>query len=313
MARRLSSWRLPFLFSIGKKTHAVSAPKSLCFSDSREPRFLDRSNPVCLVYRSYARDRCPSYNLFGGKVPKAEEFRKEWAKRMEDEEDHLWTASEDDSDNERDDHSQLKKDIKKAKQRAKERSDRIDADDSDELYSVWSDSDGEKSLWTGDEGDDEDDVPTEAFPNERSDKHIDQLFEFEEKPKYQTLEQALKDEDEPEELSPGKQARKLAVQNALKKLKKGPDGRYCNVWEVMSDMDILIGAFENIISGPEYEQLRQGGPKRLNMEFFKDIQAKMRDPNYKWSPEMKFKPKSKLVSRKKWQKTQSRRRKAQKR
>ncbi|GFP95581.1 hypothetical protein PHJA_001702400, partial [Phtheirospermum japonicum] len=263
--------------------------------------------------RSYARDnRRSSYDLFGGKIPKSKEFKKEWAKRMEDDEDHLWTASEDESDAERDDHSQLKKDIKKAKNRAKEQNP-IDGDDSDELRSVWSESDDEKSLWTGDEGDDDDDTPTEPFPNERSDEYIDKLFEFDEKPKYRTLAQAMRDEEEPEELSPGKQARKLAVQNALKKLKKGPDGRYVNVWEVMSDLDVLIGAFENIISGPEYEELRQGGPKRLNMQFFKDIQARMRDPNYKFSPEIKLKPKSKLVSRKKWQKAQSRRRKAQKR
>lgn len=263
--------------------------------------------------RSYSRDRQPNYDLFRGRVPKASEFRKEWAKRMEDEEDHLWTGSENESDAERDDHNQLKKEIKKAKQRARQRSDQIDADDSDELHGVWSESDEDMTLWTGDEGDDEDDVPTEAFPNERSDEFIDKVFEFEEKPRFRTLSQALKDEEEPEELSPGKQARKLAVQNALKKLKKGPDGRYTNVWEVMSDLDILIGAFENIISGPEYEELRQGGPKRLNMEFFKEVQARMRDPNYKFSPEIRLKPKNKLVSRKKWQKAESRRRKARKR
>ncbi|KAK4416435.1 hypothetical protein Salat_2469000 [Sesamum alatum] len=316
MARRLFS-RLPHLFAIAKiqLRTPVSAPTSLYFSDTtfHYSRFLGCSLPMFQASRSYARNRRSSYDLFGGKVPSAKEFRKEWAKQMEDDEDHLWTGSEDDSDTEKDDGSQLKKEIKKAKQRAKERSDRIDADDSDELYSVWSESDEEKTLWTGDEEDDEHDVPTEPFPNERSDEYIDQLFEFEDKPKYRTLTQALKNEEEPEELSPGKQARKLAVQNALKKLKKGPDGRYTNVWEVMSDLDILIGAFENIISGPEYEELRQGGPKKLNIQFFKDIQARMRDPNYKFSPEMKLKPKSKLVPRKKWQKAQSRRRKAQKR
>ncbi|CAF2343610.1 BnaA10g17260D [Brassica napus] len=42
--------------------------------------------------------------------------------------------------------------------------------------------------------------------NEASDKYLDKLFEFEEKPK------------------------KLAVENALKKLNKGPDRRYTNVW-----------------------------------------------------------------------------------
>lgn len=224
----------------------------------------------------------------------------------------MWTGSEDESDSEKG-QSRLEKEIRKVRQKAKEHSDLIDADDSDELHSVWSGSDEEKTLWTGSEGDDDDDIPTEPYPNEASDKYIDKLFEFEEKPKYRTISELLKAENEPEELSPGKQARKLAVENALKKLKKGPDGRYTNVWEVMSDIDILIGAFENIVSGPEYEELRKGGPKKLNMQFFKDIQARMRDPNYKFSPELKLKPKSKLVPRKKWQKTQSRRRKAQRR
>ncbi|CAI9110601.1 OLC1v1010655C1 [Oldenlandia corymbosa var. corymbosa] len=264
--------------------------------------------------RFYARKRAPSYDLFGGKVPDSKEFRKTWAKQMEEEEDCLWTASEsDDNDNENNsDYNRLKKDIRKAKQRAKQHSDRIDADDSDELWSVFS-GDEEKTLWTGSEGDDDYDIPTDPYPNEKSDPYIDRLFEFEEKPKYRTLAEAMKEEPEFEELSPGKQARKLAVQNALKKLKKGPDGRYTNVWEVMSDLDILIGAFENIVSGPEYEELRQGGPKKLNMEFFKDIQAKMRDPNYNWSPELKLKPKGKFVPRKKFQKAESRRRKARKR
>ncbi|KAL7141637.1 hypothetical protein ABFS83_08G067100 [Erythranthe nasuta] len=313
MAWRLSS-RLPSLLRVAKTQlpGGVSAHRLLCFSDHtcEYPQFLAHSHPSSQASRRYARSRSPSYDLFGGKVPNPKEFRKEWAKQMEDEEDHLWTGSEDDSDNERDNHSQLKRDINKAKKRA---NDGIDADDSDELRSVWSGSDDEKTLWTGDEGDDEDDVPSEPFPNEKSDQYIDELFEFDEKPKYRTLTQALKDEDEPEELSPGKQARKLAVEKALKKLQKGPDGRYTNVWEVMSDLDILVGAFENIISGPEYEELRQGGPKKLNMQFFKDIQARMRDPNYKFSPELKLKPKSKVVSRKKWQKAESRRRKAQKR
>ncbi|GFQ03250.1 hypothetical protein PHJA_002468800 [Phtheirospermum japonicum] len=175
-------------------------------------------------------------------------------------------ASEDESDAECDDLSQLKKDIKKAKNRAKAQNP-IDSDDSDELRSVWSESDDEKSLWTGD---DDDDTPTKPFPNERSDEYIDNLFEFDEKPKYRTLAQAMRDEEEPGELLPGKQARKQAVQNALKKLKKGPDGRYVNVWEVTSDLDVLIGAFENIISGPEYEELRQGGPKICDIKFFKN-------------------------------------------
>ncbi|KAK6927881.1 hypothetical protein RJ641_006472 [Dillenia turbinata] len=265
----------------------------------------------CAALRSYSRGSNKYYNLFGKGTLGDKEFRKMWEEQM-DEEACLWTGSEDESDTERG-RSHLKKEIRKLRQKAKEHPDLIDADDSDELRSVWSGSDEEKTLWTGSEGDDSDDIPTEAYPNEKSDEYIDKLFEFEDTPKYRTISELLKAEKEPEELSPGKQARKLAVENALKKLKKGPDGRYINVWEVMSDLDILIGAFENIVSGPEYKELRQGGPKKLNMEFFKDIQAKMRDPNYKFSPELKLKPKSKLVPRKKWQKAQSRRRKAQKR
>ncbi|XP_057970869.1 uncharacterized protein LOC131159740 isoform X2 [Malania oleifera] len=229
-----------------------------------------------------------------------------------DEDSCLWTGSEGESDDEKG-RNRFEEEIRKVKQKAKEHSDLIDADDSDELRGVWSGSDEEKTLWTGSEGDDDEDIPTEAYANESSDPYIDKLFEFEETPKYRTISELLKAENEPEELSPGKQARKLAVENALKKLKKGPDGRYTNVWEVMTDLDILIGAFENIVSGPEYAELRQGGPKKLNIQFFKDIQARMRDPNYQFSPELKLKPKSKFVSRKKWQKAQSRRRKAQKR
>lgn len=237
----------------------------------------------------------------------------------EGQDDCLWTGSEDESETEKGKgdsgkrQRRLERDIRKVRQQAKDHSHLIDADDSDELASVWSGSDEEKSLWTGSEGDDDDDIPTDPYPNEVSDRYIDKLFEFEEKPKYRPFSELLNEDNEPEEFSPAKKARKLAVENALKKLKKGPDGRYSNVWEVMSDIDILIGAFENVISGPEYEELRQGGAKRLNMQFFKDIQTRMRDPNYQFSPELKLKPKSKLVPRKKWQKVQSRRRKAQKR
>lgn len=263
--------------------------------------------------RSYSRGERKHYDLFGNVRPGDKEFRKAWEKQMNEEESTLWTDSDDGGDDKEEKKNRLEDEIRKVRQQAKEHSDLIDADDSDELWSVWSGSDEEKTLWTGSEGDDDDDIPTEAYPNESSDKYIDRLFEFEETSKYRTISELLKSEQEPEELSPGKQARKLAVENALKKLKKGPDGRYTNVWEVMSDVDILIGAFENIVSGPEYAELRQGGQKKLNIQFFKDIQARMRDPNFNFSPELKLKPKSKLVPQKKWQKAQSRRRKAQKR
>ncbi|MQL78921.1 hypothetical protein Taro_011342 [Colocasia esculenta] len=259
--------------------------------------------------RWYARGRT-HYDLFGSGKPGDDEFRKAWKKEM-DEDSSLWTGSDNDESDQ--DNDGLAKEIIKVRKKADENANLIDADDSDELKSVWSGSDEEKTLWTGSECDDDDDILTEAHPNERSDPYIDKLFEFEDMPKYRTISELLKAEKEPEELSPGKQARKIAVENALKKLKKGPDGRYINVWEVISDIDILIGAFENIVSGPEYKELREGGPKKLNMQFFKDIQARMRDPNFQFSPELKLKPKKKLVSRKKYQKAQSRRRKAARR
>ncbi|XP_024012177.1 uncharacterized protein LOC18019663 [Eutrema salsugineum] len=305
--------RLSWLFSIVAKrsqSRLISCPAT-----SAQNWLISGLRQNLQATRSYANGKSKDYNLFGNVKPGDDGFRKAWEKEMEDD-DTLWSASEDESnDNTKQEsgRNRLEREVKKARQQAKDSSDLIDADDSDELYSVWSGSDEEKTLWTGDEGDDDDDIPTDPHPNEASDKYLDKLFEFEEKPKYRTISELLKSENEPEELSPGKEARKLAVENALKKLNKGPDGRYTNVWEVMSDVDILIGAFENIISGPEYEELRKGGPKRLNMQFFKDIQTRMRDPNFKFTPEIKLKPKSKLVPRKKWQKTQSRRRKAQKR
>lgn len=304
------------LVRVAKPQWLPLSQRSKVFYDSGLVVLRNCCNSASLVNfqasRSYARGTSKPYDLFGNRRPGDEEFKKTWAKEM-DEDNTLWTGSEDESDEDNNSKSRLHKDIRKVRQQAKEHADLIDGDDSDELRSVWSGSDEEKTLWTGDEMDSDDDVPTEAYPNERSDKYIDKLFEFDEMPKYRTISELLKSEQEPEELSPGKQARKIAVENALKKLKKGPDGRYTNTWEVMTDLDILIGAFENVVSGPEYEELRQGGSKQLNIQFFKDIQARMRDPNYKFSPELKLKPKSKLVSRKKWQKTESRRRKAQKR
>ncbi|XP_078439151.1 glutamyl-tRNA (Gln) amidotransferase subunit C [Wolffia australiana] len=264
-----------------------------------------------LASQKYSSERA-KYDLFGDTKPGTEKFRKAWEAQMN--ETNLWTGSDDDDKDDDKDKGEThddntKKEVERLKMEAEENASLIDADDSDELRSVWSGSDEEKTLWTGSECDDDDDIPTEAHPNERSDPYIDKIFEFEDMPKYKTMSELLKAEKEGEELTPGKQARKLAVENALKKLKKGPDGRYTNVWEVMSDVDILIGAFENIVSGPEYKELREGGPKRLNMQFFKDIQARMRDPNFKFSPELKLKPKRKLVPRKKYQKVQSRIRK----
>ncbi|KAL0926831.1 hypothetical protein M5K25_003082 [Dendrobium thyrsiflorum] len=250
-----------------------------CYTILYYPEVLLRAS------RCYSQDR-RRYDLFGNRSPGDQEFRRAWAEDV-DEDDSLWTGSDEDEDDRKDD-TNLKKEIKKLKKTAKENADLIDADDSDELRSLCSESDEEMNLWSGTEDDDDDDVPTEPHPNERSDPHIDKLFDFEGMPKNRTfadIMDAVNAENEAPEQSPGQQARKLAVENALKKLKKGP----------------------------EYAELREGGPKKLNLQFFKDIQARMRDPKFQFSPELKLKPKSKLVSRKKWQKVQSRRRKDERR
>ncbi|KAF0918389.1 hypothetical protein E2562_023549 [Oryza meyeriana var. granulata] len=313
MARRLLAPHfLPHLRLLAARcpgTPPSSSPSALAITRCRS---AGPSAPLIWTpagTRFFADDHS-HYDLFGKRRPGDEEFRKAWQENV-DEEDCLWTGSEDE---EEENDTKLEREIKKVKRQAKENANLIDADDTDELRSICSESDEDNmALWSGSEDDDDDDIPTDAHPNERSDSYIDKVFEFDEAPKYRTISELLKSEKEPPELSPGKQARKLAVENALKKLKKGPDGRYINVFDVVTDIDILIGAFENIVSGPEYAELREGGPKKLNIQFFKDIQARMRDPNFKFSPELKLKPKSKLVPRKKWQKAQARKRKNERR
>ncbi|XP_057804159.1 uncharacterized protein LOC131019597 [Salvia miltiorrhiza] len=85
MARRLC-FRVPLLFTAAKSHIPVSAARLLYFSDAAIFRFVGLYHPMFQVSRSYARDRRPSYDPFGGKVPKAAEFGKEWAKKMEDDE-----------------------------------------------------------------------------------------------------------------------------------------------------------------------------------------------------------------------------------
>lgn len=132
------------------------------------------------VWRFYTRDQRKHYDLFGKeKPPGDEDFRKAWKSEME-EDKTLWTGSEDESSDDEKGRgkNRLEEEIRKARLKAKEHSDKINADDSDELWSIWSDSDEEKTLWTGSEGDDDNDIPTEAYPNESSDKYIDKLSCF---------------------------------------------------------------------------------------------------------------------------------------
>ncbi|GLU01520.1 hypothetical protein SLE2022_188260 [Rubroshorea leprosula] len=159
MARRLCSRLVPF-----PSHFRTSEPPLLLPSLSRLETVSDslpstsKCPAVCGVFpnfyvlRSYARG-CGGqkhYDLFGNATPGDDNFRKAWQKEV-DEDDCPWTGSEDDSDSEKDENdpkdiAQIRpeKEIRKVGQKAKEHSDLIDADYSDELRSVWSGSDDEK-------------------------------------------------------------------------------------------------------------------------------------------------------------------------
>ncbi|KAI4986656.1 hypothetical protein ZWY2020_019286 [Hordeum vulgare] len=148
--------------------------------------------------RFFADDRS-HYDLFGKRRSGDEEFRKAWQENV-DEEDCVWTASEDE-DEEKEDDTKMEREMKKVKKQAKENANLIDGDDSDELRSICPESDEEDmTLWSGSEEDDHNDIPTEPHPNERSDSYIDKVFEFDETPKYRTISELLKAEKEPPEL-----------------------------------------------------------------------------------------------------------------
>ncbi|PWA34672.1 hypothetical protein CTI12_AA616870 [Artemisia annua] len=175
--------RFPLLQSIYKTIIHFHTTNTSSSSYSRLPNtqhliFIGSPNsphfPFAQVSRSYARGRQPHYDLFGKGKPGDKKFREAWGKEV-DEDDCLWTGSEDESDKEDSKH-RLDEEIKKVKKEAEDHSNLIDGDDSDELRSVWSGSDEEKTLWTGSEGDDDDDIPTDPYPNENSDAYIDKLL-----------------------------------------------------------------------------------------------------------------------------------------
>lgn len=138
-----------------------------------------------------------------------------------DEKAHLWSGSDKDEDNDNQvNDTNLRKELRKARKGVEQNTNLINADDSNELRSVWLGTDEEKTMWTCSKGDDDDDnILREACLNERSEPYIDKILEFEDMPKYKTFSNLLKYEKEVEELCPGKQVRKVTVENTLKNLK----------------------------------------------------------------------------------------------
>ncbi|PON93668.1 hypothetical protein TorRG33x02_106520 [Trema orientale] len=152
----LSKTSLPeALFLPSPPTNFCQTPKP--FSKVR----IVATKSFLTVSGSYNRGGRKHYDIFGKGKLGDEDFRKAWNKEM-DEETSPWTGSQDKSDEEGG-KDNLEEEIRKVRQQAKEHSDLIDGDDSDELRSVWSESDEDKTLWTGSEGDDDDDIPTEAY------------------------------------------------------------------------------------------------------------------------------------------------------
>ncbi|KAG4954633.1 hypothetical protein JHK87_040227 [Glycine soja] len=192
-----------FIITTAELPQLCRSFRSKVFYDPGPSVPQNRCNSGSLVnfqaLRSYARDARKGYNLFGRGRPGDEEFKKTWAKEMDEDNNTLWTGSEDESDEDTGPKTDLDKEIRKARLEAKKHADLIDADDSHELRSVWSGSDEEKTLWTGDEMDSDDDIPTEAYPSESSDQYIDNCLSLMKCPNTEPS-QMLKAEQEPEEL-----------------------------------------------------------------------------------------------------------------
>eukprot|EP00250_Pteridium_aquilinum_P012674 c20868_g1_i4 orf=746-1510(-) len=113
-------------------------------------------------------------------------------------------------------------------------------------------------------------------------------------------EESLKDEQ-------GKKPwnRKERVKACLDKLKRGPDGRYINVFEVATEVDMLIASYLKLRAqddpslaenSDDDERLLEG----IDIEKFKRLQKRLRDGTYEFQPIVQVPlPKKRIVKRKK--------------
>lgn len=100
-------------------------------------------------------------------------------------------------------------------------------------------------------------------------------------------------------------SRKERVKACLAKLERGPDGRYTNVFEVATEVDMLIASYvelrakENpslVQDSDDEEKLLEG----IDIEKFKRLQKRLRSGTYKFQPVVEVPlPKPKVVKRKK--------------
>ena len=93
--------------------------------------------------------------------------------------------------------------------------------------------------------------------------------------------------------------RKERIKQSLAKLKKGPDGRFINVLEVASDLNLLIAAYQNLkaqerptylIEDSDDEDSMDG----IDLERFKKLQRRLRTGTYKFGSAKE--PKDKKIS-----------------
>ncbi|MCO5550539.1 hypothetical protein L7F22_004026 [Adiantum nelumboides] len=81
------------------------------------------------------------------------------------------------------------------------------------------------------------------------------------------------------------QPRKERIKKALAKLKKGPDGRFINVLEVTSDIDMLIAAYQSLKakSRPTYlieDSDDEDSMEGIDLQRFKKLQKRLRNGTY---------------------------------
>lgn len=99
--------------------------------------------------------------------------------------------------------------------------------------------------------------------------------------------------------------RKERVKACLDKLQRGPDGRYINVLEVATEVDMLIASYLKLRyqDNPSLEENSDEDEKLLegiDIEKFKRLSKRLRDGTYEFQPIVQVPlPKKKIVKRKK--------------
>lgn len=141
----------------------------------------------------------------------------------------------------------------------------------------------------------------EAFDHELN---IDDNIEDKENVNNEIHSERLPAEDAAEDVLKKPWSRKERVKACLAKLQKGPDGRYVNVFEVATELDMLIASYVELRAkenpslaenSDDEEKLLEG----IDIEKFKKLQKRLRSGTYKFQPIIPVPlPKSKIRKKK---------------